>query len=144
LRILDVGCGIGGSSIDLARHLGAKVTGITLSPVQVEMARTAAESADISFREMDAQSMSFAPAERFDCIWSIEAISHFHNKKKFIDQASDLLVPGGAIATTDWFRKNDLSDAGRAEFLEPIARVGCSSSRTRSKRICSSCTRPAL
>ncbi len=124
LRILDVGCGIGGSSIYLARHLGAKVTGITLSPIQAEMARTAAEENGVvvSIREMDAQSMSFAPDERFDCIWSIEAISHFHSKRKFFSQASNLLVPGGVIAITDWFRKKDLSDSERTEFLEPIER----------------------
>lgn len=124
LRILDVGCGIGGSSIYLARNLGAKVTGITLSPIQVEMARTAAESdgVDVSFRVMDAQNMSFAPDERFDCIWSIEAISHFHNKKEFFHRASNLLVPGGLIAMTDWFGKEGLSDSARTEYLEPIER----------------------
>jgi tocopherol O-methyltransferase len=124
LRILDVGCGIGGSSIYLARNLGAQVTGITVSPVQVEMARTAAKSegVDVSFRVMDAQNMSFAPNQQFDCIWSIEAISHFHNKKRFFDQASNLLVPGGVIAITDWFGKRGLSDSGRTEYLEPIER----------------------
>src|SRR4030081_454548 len=38
-KILDVGCGIGGSSIYLAKKYKAEVTGITISPVQVEMAR---------------------------------------------------------------------------------------------------------
>src|SRR5512135_3365145 len=37
-RILDVGCGIGGSSIWLAENLGAQTVGITISPVQIEMA----------------------------------------------------------------------------------------------------------
>ena len=124
LRILDVGCGIGGSSIYLARNFGAKVTGITLSKVQAEMASAAAESdgLDVSFRVMDAQDLSFAPDEQFDCIWSIEAISHFHKKKSFFDQASKLLVPGGVIAITDWFGKKGLSDSERTELLEPIER----------------------
>ena len=39
VRILDVGCGMGGSSIHLAKKLKALVTGITISPVQLDMAR---------------------------------------------------------------------------------------------------------
>ena len=38
-RILDVGCGIGGSSRILAEYYGFNVTGITISPAQVKRAR---------------------------------------------------------------------------------------------------------
>src|ERR1700691_192140 len=41
-RILDVGCGPGASSIYLAKHYKAEATGITISPIQVGMANTAA------------------------------------------------------------------------------------------------------
>src|SRR5579862_1454807 len=40
--ILDIGCGFGGSSLFLAKHFNATVTGITISSVQVEMAMQAA------------------------------------------------------------------------------------------------------
>lgn len=61
---------IGGSSIYLAHHLGAKVTGITISPVHAKMARTTAESdgVDVSFPVMVAQNVRFAPDERLDCL----------------------------------------------------------------------------
>ena len=42
-KILDIGCGIGGTSIWLAKKLQCDVVGITISPVQVEMAKKAAE-----------------------------------------------------------------------------------------------------
>jgi cyclopropane fatty-acyl-phospholipid synthase-like methyltransferase len=60
-RVLDVGCGFGGSSIYLARKYGAETTGITISPLQVEMAGAAAVEAGVraSFLLMDAEAMTF-------------------------------------------------------------------------------------
>ena len=66
-NILDVGCGIGGSSIFLSKHFNARATGITLSPVQVNMAteQALALNADSKFMVMDAESMNFS--DSFDC-----------------------------------------------------------------------------
>jgi len=47
-KILDVGCGVGGSSLYLANKFGADVTGITLSPVQVSRAKTRAIDAGLA------------------------------------------------------------------------------------------------
>jgi tocopherol O-methyltransferase len=123
-RILDAGCGIGGSSIYLAKNLGAKVTGITVSPMQVQMARAASqrEGVDVAFELMDAQDLHFPPEQQFDCIWSIEAISHFADKQKFFDRASHLLAPGGVIALTDWFKRSGLTAVEEKELLDPIER----------------------
>src|SRR5688572_4921417 len=55
-KVLDVGCGFGGSSIYLAARYKAAVTGITISPVQAAMARRYAEQENLNatFLVMDA------------------------------------------------------------------------------------------
>ncbi|MCS6815427.1 MAG: methyltransferase domain-containing protein, partial [Cyanobacteria bacterium] len=81
--ILDVGCGIGGSSLYLADRYQASVTGITLSPVQAERARERARSAQLDrstapcaqFLVADAQAMPFAD-NSFDLVWSLESGEH--------------------------------------------------------------------
>jgi tocopherol O-methyltransferase len=119
-RILDIGCGFGGSSVYLAKKYGASVTGITISPVQVQMATEAAAkaNADASFVLMDAEDMKFK--HPFDVLWSIESISHYHNPRKFFASAVKFLNPGGCFALTDWFQKENLSPAEKQKFIEPI------------------------
>ena len=119
-RLLDIGCGFGGTSVYLAKKYGAKATGITISPVQVKMAKDAAAKAkvDARFLLMDAEDMQFA--ERFDLLWSMESISHYHDPEKFFASAAKLLKPGGCFALTDWFQKENVSAADRKKFIEPI------------------------
>src|SRR5579863_4539220 len=120
LRVLDIGCGFGGTSIYLAKKYGAKATGITISPVQVQMAKDAAakSNVDVSFLLMDAEKMQFA--EPFDLLWSVESISHYQDPRKFFASAAKLLKPGGYFALTDWYQKENLSAAERKKFIEPI------------------------
>ena len=59
-RILDVGCGIGGSSRILAKYYGFCVTGITISPAQVKRARELTPSGlSCNFQVMDALDLKF-------------------------------------------------------------------------------------
>jgi tocopherol O-methyltransferase len=119
-RVLDIGCGFGGSSVYLAKKYGASVTGITISPVQVQMAKEAAAKTkvDASFLLMDAEEMQFA--QPFDLLWSVESISHYQNPRQFFASAVKFLKPGGCFALTDWFQKDDLSAAEKKKFIEPI------------------------
>ena len=69
-RMLDIGCGFGASSIFLARKYGIRTTGITISPVQVDIANRAAAKAnvDAKFLLMDAEALQFSGAVRFPLV----------------------------------------------------------------------------
>jgi tocopherol O-methyltransferase len=118
--ILDIGCGFGASSLYLAKNYNATATGITISPVQVEMANKAAatERLDAKFLQMDAEAMTFQ--KQFDVLWSVECLSHLQDRERFFASAATLLKPGGIFALTDWFKKENLTRAETKKFIAPI------------------------
>ena len=120
--ILDCGCGFGGTALYLAKKFAAEVTGITISPVQVEMANRAAERerVDAKFVVLDAEEMRFG--EMFDVVWSTESISHYYDVQEFFASAAKCLKPGGTLSLTDWFRRAGLTAAENKKFIEPIER----------------------
>ena len=108
-RILDVGCGIGGSSRILAEYYGFNVTGITISPGQVKRARELTPiGLNCNFQVMDALDLKFEDGA-FDAVWSVEAGAHMSDKKKFADEILRTLRPGGYLALADW-NSRDLRD----------------------------------
>ncbi len=101
-RVLDVGCGIGGSSRILANYYGFNVTGITISPAQVKRAKELTPyQCKCNFKVMDALDLKFEEGS-FDGVWSVEAGAHMNNKTKFADQMLKTLRPGGYLALADW------------------------------------------
>ena len=101
-RILDVGCGIGGSSRILSKYYGFNVTGITISPEQVKRANELTPyECNCKFKVMDALDLQFEDGT-FDGIWSVEAGAHMNDKSKFADEMLRTLRPGGYLALADW------------------------------------------
>jgi tocopherol O-methyltransferase len=104
-KILDVGCGMGGSSLYLAKKYRATVTGITLSQKQVDMATQLAKEAridNVSFKVEDALSLESFSDNSFDIVWSLESCEQFYDKQRFIQQAFRVLKPGGRLMLATW------------------------------------------
>ncbi|KAL7590785.1 probable tocopherol O-methyltransferase, chloroplastic [Lactuca sativa] len=107
--IVDVGCGIGGSSRYLARKYGAECHGITLSPVQAERAQALAATqglADkVSFQVADALNQPF-PDGKFDLVWSMESGEHMPDKLKFVSELARVAAPGATIIIVTWCHRD--------------------------------------
>lgn len=112
-RVLDAGCGVGGSAIYLGRTIGCRVLGITLSPSQVQTAMRNAERSKVSglvgFEVRDFVATGL-PDASFDVVWAIESVCHAERKSDFLREAHRLLRPGGRLIVADGFAlKNELS-----------------------------------
>ncbi len=103
--MLDVGCGIGGSTLYLADKFNATATGVTLSPVQARRATERSAEAGLSdrvnFLVADALELPFADRS-FDLVWSLESGEHLPNKIQFLQECYRVLRPGGTFIMATW------------------------------------------
>ena len=105
-RVLDVGCGIGGSARILARDYGLDVLGISISPGQIRRAQQLTPaSLSCRFAVMDALALEL-PDQSFDAVWSVEAGPHMPDKQRYADELLRVLKPGGRLAVADWNRRD--------------------------------------
>lgn len=103
LRILDVGCGFGGT-IGLLNGMvrNSQLVGINIEERQLERARanvTPDNGNTVEFLRMDANELDFE--EPFDVIFAVECIFHF-DRPRFFGHIRRLLKPSGRFVITDF------------------------------------------
>lgn len=105
-KVLDAGCGVGGSSIWLAINRNVSVVGITPVESQIQdcrknLAKTVLQN--IEFLQADYRNTPFADGS-FDVVWAIESVCHSHQKSDFYREAYRLLKPGGRLVMAETMR----------------------------------------
>ena len=112
-RLLDVGCGGGQVVQELAtRYPGARVTGLDLSPEQVERAqrRTAGFGARVEIMQGSALDLPF-PDETFEFVLSVASLKHWPDAGRGLAECARVLKPGGAACIIEADRGCRLEDA---------------------------------
>jgi cyclopropane-fatty-acyl-phospholipid synthase len=121
-HVLEIGCGWGGFAEFAAGEVGAKVTGITISPSQYEFARKRlfeqglAEKADIrlvDYRDVEGRFDRVASIEMFEAVGEEYWPAYFR-------KISDVLSPGGRAGLQIITIRDELFEGyrNRADFIQ--------------------------
>ena len=128
MEAADIGCGIGGPLVNIARATGAAITGINFNANQIrrgeERVRRAGLSGSCRFLYADYMDVPLDDCA-FDALYSFEALCHAPNRRRAFDELYRLLKPGAEAAVVDWCLTDafDASDEGHVDIRARIERT---------------------
>ncbi|KAF1348725.1 S-adenosyl-L-methionine-dependent methyltransferase [Delphinella strobiligena] len=105
MKVLDVGCGVGGPAREMVKFTGANVVGLNNNDYQIERATHYAEKEGLSHKltyvKGDFMQMSFEE-NTFDAVYAIEATVHAPSLEGIYSQIFRVLKPGGVFGVYEW------------------------------------------
>jgi SAM-dependent methyltransferase len=120
-RVLDLGCGVGGTMVRLAREVDGLVSGVTISRVQAEIAakRFAREGLADRCDVICADFAELPVTPHYDAMVAVEAVVHSPSLENLLPSLVDRLRPGGRlILCDDWMTDKDRGLAARERCLD--------------------------
>ena len=125
-KCLDIGCGVGGPMINIARHSGSAVTGINNCSYQIEKGKGFVKKEGIKERcvFIDCDWMNIPlPSASFDKAYSIEASCHAADERqKLFKEVFRILKPGALLGGYEWvltenfYKNNPLHQCIKSEI----------------------------
>ncbi len=128
-KVLDAGCGIGGSSRFIGKNFLCSVTGIDLVAAFVRVARmltrATGQEASVTFEQGDLENLA-AEGESFDVVWCQHTLMNIQDKQRVLTEFYRVLKPGGRLVLHEIVQKEDKkihlpvpwADSHRISFLE--------------------------
>ena len=135
MRVLDIGCGVGGPAIYAAENYGCFVTGIDLTPEFIELARQRTSLGPhrdkLYFQTADASGLDFKD-ESFDAAFMLHTGMNIPNKEEVYAEIARVLQPGGMFLIYDILSLGNLAamtypapwaKTAESSFLEPLENI---------------------
>jgi SAM-dependent methyltransferase len=121
-RVLDVGCGVATTAIDIARRHGARVTAADISPLMLELAEAnvqAAGTADlVTVTSADILALPFNDAA-FEVVIA-EAVTMFTDRSQAAAELARVTRPGGRVLATEFYWRRPPTPEAREVFLGQV------------------------
>jgi sarcosine/dimethylglycine N-methyltransferase len=121
LRVIDVGCGVGGPARFLAETYGCHVTGIDLTAEYVDVATMLSQRCGLdhltSFQQANALDLPFS-SKKFDLAWCQNISMNIADKKALYKEVFRVLKPNSKFAAVEIVR----GEQGEPAFPLPWAR----------------------
>ena len=119
-KIVDLGCGVGGPMMEIARFSGAKILGVNNNAYQIQRGKRHLQRFNLDrrcdFLKADFRNLEGVQDETFDSAYTIEAECHVSDKVTLFREVNRVLKPGALLGIYDWMM-TDKFDAGNAEHV---------------------------
>ena len=121
-RVLDVGCGVATTAVEIARRFGARVTAVDIAPVMLERAQANVAAARlqhlVQVQPGDILDLDF-PDGTFDVVIA-EAVTMFVDRQRAANELARVTRPGGRVLATEFFWREPPTEEAREIFLGQV------------------------
>ena len=121
-RVLDVGCGVATTAVEIARRFGAPVTAVDIAPLMLERAEANVAAAGfqhlVSVEHGDILDLRFADSS-FDVVIA-EAVTMFVDRQRAATELARVTNLGGRVLATEFFWREPPTEEAREIFLGQV------------------------